>query len=314
MRLPPDLRNPIPVVAAILFVLLEPLHGADGGVPVVTNGIATPIPIPGLQNTFRVTDRIYSGSQPDSDAAFEALAALGVRTIVSVDGSKPDVERAHRFGIRYIHLPFGYDGVPPNRVAQLARVPRLTEGPIYVHCHHGMHRGPTAVAVMCEADDGWTPAQAVAWLHEAGTAADYPGLYRSAREFKKPNQEQLDAATEFPEVAQTSTLVDTMVAIDEHFSWLKRSQKAGWKMPAGHPDLTPAHEATMLWELIREIPRNLDLGDRPEDFRRKLGAAERAADQLRRVLAGSADGPAMDTAFSESDQSCAACHRSYRNQ
>ena len=226
---------------------LHSLRAAEVPAAVQTNQIAKPIHLDGLQHTYQVTDRIFSGSQPDSDTAFAALTRLGVKTIVSVDGSKPDVDLARRFGLHYIHLPFGYDGVPPQRVAELAKVVAVQPGPFYVHCHHGLHRGPTAVAVMCEADEGWTPEQAVAWLHEVGTSDDYPGLYRSAREFKPPTPEQWAAATDFPEVAHVSSLVDAMVAIDEHVGWLKQSQKAGWKTPPAHPDISPAHEATMLW-------------------------------------------------------------------
>ena len=75
--------------------------------------------IPGIHNAFQVTEKIYSGSQPEGDAAFAALQKLGVKTILSVDGSKPDVERAHKFGLRYVHLPFSYDGIPTNRVVEL---------------------------------------------------------------------------------------------------------------------------------------------------------------------------------------------------
>ncbi|MGH7972134.1 MAG: cytochrome c [Limisphaerales bacterium] len=309
------LAGSYPFLAVAIFCAGSPstVRAADVRSPSTTNLIAKPIHLAGLRNTFHVTARIYSGSQPDSDAAFEALTKLGVKTIVSVDGSKPDVEGAHKFGLHYVHLPFGYDGVPTNRVADLAKVIQIEPGPFYVHCHHGMHRGPTAVAVMCEADEGWTPEQAVAWLRQVGTSDDYPGLYRSAREFKPPTPAELAAATNFPELAPTSSLVDTMVAIDERSSWLKQSQQAGWKSPPGHPDMSPVHEAMMLWELFKEVPRATDLSGRTEDFRQKLDEAALAAENLHSVLAKPGAGPALDAAFSRSTQSCAACHKSYRN-
>lgn len=293
---------------------LTGLRAADNPAPAPTNTIAKPIAIPGLQNTFRVNDRIISGSQPDTDIAFAALKQMGIKTIISVDGSKPDVAGAHKAGLHYVHLPFGYDGVPSNRVAELAKVIQIEPGPFYVHCHHGQHRGPTAVAVMCEADAGWTPEQAVVWLREAGTSDDYPGLYRSAREFRPPTKAELNAATNFPELAQSSSLVDTMVAIDEHFSWLKQSKKAGWKTPPKHPDISPDHEATMLWELLREVPRATDLAGRPEDFRKKLAGAEDAANNLRTLLKKPADAAAINAGFTHLDDACFNCHRSYRNK
>lgn len=290
------------------------LRAADSIPPAATHLLAQPVELPGLSNAFQVTPQLYSGSQPDTDAAFQALVKLGVKTIISVDGSKPDIEGAHKFGLHYVHLPFGYDGVPTNRVADLAKVIQIEPGPFYVHCHHGMHRGPTAVAIMCEANAGWTPGQAVAWLHEAGTSDDYPGLYRSARKFAAPTAAEMASATNFPELAHSSSLVDTMVAIDDHSSWLKQSQRAGWRTPPGHPDISPVHEAMMLLELFREVPRATDLTGRTKDFRQKLAAAEKTAENLHTLLAKPAPGPELDAAFTRATQSCAACHKTYRNR
>ncbi|MFO1501732.1 MAG: sulfur transferase domain-containing protein, partial [Verrucomicrobiota bacterium] len=197
------------------------VDAADTTSPSPKPGAAQPVQIIGLDNAFRVSDNIYSGSQPETDATFAALAKLGVKTIVSVDGSKPDVERAHRYGLHYVHVPFGYGGIPTNRVAELVKAVATKPGPFYVHCHHGMHRGPAAVAVICENNGTWSPSQAVAWLHQAGTSQEYPGLFRAASEFRKPTDAELAAVKSLPETAASTSLVDAMVAVDEHFSWLK---------------------------------------------------------------------------------------------
>lgn len=290
------------------------LLASDNSPIAATNLVAQPIEIPGIHNAFRATEKIYSGSQPEGDEAFAALASLGVKTIISVDGTKPDVETAHKHGIRYIHLPYGYDGVPTNRMAELAKVATSDSGPIFVHCHHGKHRGPAAVAVMCEASAGWTPNRAADWLREAGTADDYPGLYRAAQEFKMPTAAELAAIKNLPEIAQSSSLVDAMVAIDAHFDALKRSQKADWKTPPDHADITPAHEATMLWEQFREIARMEETAKRPADFRTHLGKAEQLAETLRQMLREPADRMLLDVTFKQVGQSCAACHKKYRNE
>src|SRR5689334_18836148 len=80
-----------------------------------------PLELPGIHNSYRVTDRLISGSQPEGDASFAALAKVGVKTIITVDGAKPDVSTAKKYGIRYIHLPFGYDGIPKSRVPELTK-------------------------------------------------------------------------------------------------------------------------------------------------------------------------------------------------
>jgi protein tyrosine phosphatase (PTP) superfamily phosphohydrolase (DUF442 family) len=272
------------------------------------------IELPGVHNAFRVNGKVYSGSQPEGDDAFAAIAKLGITTIISVDGSKPDVETARRYGLRYIHLPFGYDGIPTNRVVELASAAGSQTGPVFVHCHHGLHRGPAAVAVICEATLDWTPTQAEAWMRDAGTATDYAGLYRSATTFQKPTPEQLATVRELPEVARTSSLVEAMVAIDEHLSRLKLIQKAGWKTPLDHADLTPEHEALMLWEQLREIARTEDSAKRPQDYRSKLLASEKAAESLRLALKAPEPPAAIEAAFAKVGASCTACHKQYRNQ
>ena len=272
------------------------------------------IAIPGIHNAFRVTDRVYSGSQPEGEEAFAALAKLGVKTIISVDGSKPNVEAARKHGLHYVHLPFGYDGVPTNRIIELVKAVATQSGPIFVHCHHGLHRGPTAVAIICEATAGWSTNRAAAWMRQAGTAADYAGLYRSAINMQKPTHAQLDAIQDLPEAARTSSLVEAMVAIDGHFSALKQSQKAGWKALPGHADISPAQEATLLWEQFRELARTEDTAKRTDDYRAKLTDAEQAADSLRQRLREPTDAVAVDAAFKKAGRKCADCHKKYRDE
>ena len=247
---------------------------------------------PALHNVFRLTPQILSGSQPEGEAAFAWLAAQGVRTIVSVDGARPDVEAARRHGLRYVHLPFGYDGVPTNRVAELAKLARTLPGPFYVHCHHGQHRGPAAAAVLCEASAGWSPAQAEAFLKQAGTAPDYPGLYRSVHGFQAPDPASLDALTNaLPEIAPTPGLVPAMVALDGHLDRLRTAQQAGWRTPPEHPDVAPAHDATLIWEQFRELARALEGLGKPASFMERLRESEAAADELRQALRETTDGP-----------------------
>lgn len=275
-----------------------------------------PSELPGIHNFFKATDKVFSGSQPEGDAGFEALAKLGVKTILSVDGSKPDVEMAAKHGMRYIHLPYGYDGIPTNRVAELAKVATTVEGPIFVHCHHGKHRGPAAVGVMCEATGTWTTNQANQFLHSAGTSSDYPGLYHAVQRFSMPSAAVLAGiSTNFPAVAKTSSFVDTMVTIDGMFDRLKAVQKAGWEAPKNHPDVSPQHEAVLLWEQFRELGRTEDVAQRTEDFRRKLHASERITEQLRDALREkSRDTVAADLAFKQIGESCLNCHERYRNE
>src|ERR1043165_5471955 len=73
---------------------------------------AKPVDFDGLKNVLRLSEKIYSGGAPEGDAGFLVLKKLGVKTLATVDGAKPDVARAKSLGMRYFHFPCGYDGSP----------------------------------------------------------------------------------------------------------------------------------------------------------------------------------------------------------
>jgi protein tyrosine phosphatase (PTP) superfamily phosphohydrolase (DUF442 family) len=268
--------------------------------------------LPGIHNFHRATTHVFSGSQPEGEAAFAALAKLGVKTILSVDGAKPEVALAAKHGLRYVHLPIGYDGITGNRVAELAQAAAVLPGPIFVHCHHGLHRGPAAVAAICRATAGWDATQATNFMHAAGTAPEYAGLYRAVHELTMPSPAQLAAVdTNFPAVAKTTALVDAMVVIDAHFDRLKAADRAGWRSaPAASPGAN-AREALLLLEQLRELARSNDTKQRPEDYRVLLDESRAAAEVVNAQLAAAAS---PGEAFNQLRQSCNDCHRRYRNE
>ena len=268
----------------------------------------------GLQNVYRLSPRIYSGSAPESAADFQHLKELGIRTVLSVDGAKPNVEGAHKCGLQYVHLPFGYDGISSNQVVRLAKAAAELPKPIFVHCHHGLHRGPAAAAIMCEASEQWTAAQSVQWLHEAGTSTNYPGLYHAVASFNMPSAEALASSrSDFVEVSETSAWVDSMVQIDERFDHLKLLQTNSFKPLTAHPDLTAVQEALQLEELLKELLRN-NTTNTGADFRAKLAAATDKATQTRILLSQeSASVAEVTTCLEEVRQSCVNCHAQYRN-
>ncbi len=290
-----------------------------GAADAVTNYFR-PLTAPGIENLFAVGSRVYSGSSPEGEAAFAALEKLGVQTIISVDGAKPDVEMAQKHGLRYVHLPIGYAGVPAPNAAQLVKAAQTMPGPIYVHCHHGKHRGPAAVALMCKGIEGWSAAQAVDWLHAAGTATNYAGLYKTVAAFRPPSAGELKKIpANFPSRAETRSLVDAMVKIDEHFDALKAVAKSGFRAPPDKPDLSPVNESLMLWELFREAHRTKIFVERGDKFLAELARAETTSGDLHARLKDLAtegspsNRAAVDAAFQSVTKHCAACHRTFRD-
>jgi protein tyrosine phosphatase (PTP) superfamily phosphohydrolase (DUF442 family) len=281
-----------------------------------------PVPATGIENLYRLGPNLYSGSQPEGEAGFSALRRLGIRTIVTVDGAQPDVEAARSQGMRYVHLPIGYDGVPADQAVRLIKAVRSLPGPVFVHCHHGKHRGPAAAAVCAIATEGWTPQQARAWLVTAGTSPDYKGLFTSVERFVPPTEEDLARvkAADLPERAEVPALVESMVQVDALWDHLKAIQKAGFRPPTDAPDLDPPHEALMLAEQFREAARHPEAQRRGPEFTRLMADAERTANLLREALKDrqptsprdARTGP--DDPFTRLGNTCTACHARFRDR
>lgn len=269
----------------------------------------------GLLNFYQVAGNIYSGSVPQGESGFKSLQALGIKTIINVDGAKPDLEAARKYGLHYVDLPFGYNGVPNETALRLVKAVETLPGPFYIHCHHGIDRGPSAAAVVCIATVGWTPDQAIAWLRQAGTDTNYPGLYRSVRAFRPPTAESLSGVTNnFPEVADVSPLADAMVELNNLLDDVKLTKQAGYETPLSHPDLDTTNAALALHEALKDLVRSPLVEDRPQDFRNKLTTTEEAANKYHlSFLITPFDTNRADLWYQRTVEGCAACHAAYRN-
>lgn len=304
------MTRPLPALVLLLV-------GCGGSPPPPADTSPDPVPIEseGLHNLFRLNERVFSGSSPEGNAGFESLRRLGVKTVISVDGAKPEVNTAERHGLRYVHLPVGYDGIPAGRALQLAKAVRELPGPVYIHCHHGKHRGPAACAVvMASLDPTWTPERGERWLAVAGTDPKYSGLLQLPRTLRRPTEAELDTlAPDFPTVAMVPDLVRLMVDVDVRWDHLKAVKAAGWNAPADHPDLDPPHEAVLLQEHYREAARMGEVTARGKEFVVLLGDGEAAAKELERALRGK-DGRAAGVAFTRSQAACTNCHERFRDR
>jgi protein tyrosine phosphatase (PTP) superfamily phosphohydrolase (DUF442 family) len=263
----------------------------------------------GIHNLMQVSQRIYSGSEPHGEEGFESLAKLGVKTVVSVDGAKPNLEAAREHGIRYVHIPIGYDGVPEEAGQSLARAVKEVQAPVYVHCHHGKHRGPAAAAVACVAGGELSNKEAIGILERAGTSKDYKGLWRDVENFVPPPE-----GTELPllvEYAKVDSFTAAMSQVDRSFDNLKVCRDAKWGVPPDQPDLDPAQEALLLQEALHESNRNL--GDAyDEQLKTWLAQIEIEATNLRSDLQKK-DSQAANERMILLEKSCKQCHQAYRD-
>jgi protein tyrosine phosphatase (PTP) superfamily phosphohydrolase (DUF442 family) len=264
---------------------------------------------PALANLLRVSDMIYSGGEPNSDDAFSSLVRLGVKTVVSVDGAKPEVEMARKYGLRYVHIPIGYDGVGQAAGLSLASLVATADGPFYIHCHHGRHRGPAAAAVAWIASGGSDGKGALEILERAGTSRDYAGLWRDVENYNVPGDVDLPALVE---VAEIDSLDASMAKIGRAYDKLERCDDANGLASNRRPDLLPAQQALLLKEALRESARHPSDGFGAE-FTAWLSDAATLAQNLEDSLRSKRSADEVARAFRALERSCNRCHKKYRN-
>ena len=238
-----------------------------------------------LPNALQVHPKVISGGQPEGEAGFLELKDLGIKTIVSVDGAKPDVELAKKFGLRYVHLPHGYDGISDERVAELAKAVRDLPGPIYIHCHHGKHRSPAAASAACVGAGLIEHKDARQVLVVAGTSENYRGLYQTAQNVKRIDDSVLDALpAEFPSVAKLPPMAEAMVGVEHAHDHLKLFAGNKWQPIKDQPALEPDHEALLLREHFTELLRSKEVMSKPERYQELMKEGEESAQNMETAL------------------------------
>lgn len=287
--------------ATCLILAMPQVCGADPEAGMVEGFDQLPL-------LYRVSETLYSGGQPKNEEAFVQLKRLGIRTIVNVDGAQPDLELAKKYGLTYVHIPIGYDSVPVEASASMAKALKSNDGPFYIHCHHGRHRGPAmaAIAVQLETDCG--PEGGLDVMRHTGTSADYDGLWRDVREFTRAKVEGMDP--ELFEAVPVGTLATEMAAMDRIWDRIKWCEEVGWQTPEDHPDVAPAHEALMLNERLRELVRLENEFD--DDVLQGLHAAENSAKRLHEALKGG-DTDTANEHFALLRKGCKSCHATHRD-
>jgi protein tyrosine phosphatase (PTP) superfamily phosphohydrolase (DUF442 family) len=266
-----------------------------------------------LHNVYRLGQTLYTGSAPDEEGAFDSLARLGIKTVISVDGAPPDVEAARSHGMRYVHLPITYSSVPHQTLIELVRASRELPGPIYLHCHHGKHRGPAAAVSLWRClDKSVTPDQAVAAMKMIGTADRYQGLYDSVQGLTCPTGSELkESKSELPETSPVPPLAKTMSEIDRIWDRVKTPTSDRDATTIGL-QLTTAYD---LAEHFREAARLADVTEEMQPgFQAVVEDLEALADTIKAELRDPAKAnPQRVEAVARVTTRCDQCHARFRD-
>lgn len=269
-----------------------------------------------LPNAIWVHPSVMSGGLPAGKPAFEELVQLGIKTVISVDGIKPDVQNAEAVGLRYVHLPHGYDGISENRLLQIAKAVRDLPGPAYIHCHHGRHRSPAAAAAVCISLGRIDRSLGLETLRVAGTNPGFRGLVQTVERASLVPSTRLDELQiDWVAVSEVPPIVDAMVAMDSIFDRLKEHQKREW--PGSLAET--AADVLMLKEHYMELHRSESEKKQDPGFLELLEQGRMLSEHLEAKLSHdrvpfSPDGSAhLDSIMKLLSNNCSQCHRQYRD-
>ncbi len=256
---------------------------------------------------------IWSGSEPTGKAEYAQLQSMGIRTVISVDAVAPNIELAKAHGIRVVHLPIGYDKVPDKRVFQITYAIATLEHPIYIHCHHGKHRGPAAAAAGAIAAGYITNDQGLEFMKRAGTSPSYSGLWQSVQLVPRLNLEKIRAQTfPLPERQETSDFITSMGQIDRLHDQLWDRADENFVTPKDHPDLTADAIAGQIQDLLRASATAEEIANQGVHIKLLLQDSIDATIRIEQALAQD-DLDAARFALEDLNQSCLDCHTRFRD-
>ena len=147
-----------------------------------------------IKNFGQMDDRFFRGARP-KDEDYQALAALGVKTIIdltdnSIEYEKPAVEAA---GLRYVNIPMVDKSAPSmdqiNEFLKVVDDPQT--GKFFVHCAGGRHRTGVVGAVYRFRHDNWNLEQALAEMDQYEFGSGYG--HSKQRDFVKEYWDQFQA-------------------------------------------------------------------------------------------------------------------------
>ena len=122
-----------------------------------------------IKNFGQMDERFFRGARP-KDEDYQALAQLGVKTIIDLTDNSRDYEQpaVEAAGLRYVNIPMEDKSYPSmDQINQFLKVvDDPSTGKFFVHCAGGRHRTGVMGAVYRFTHDNWTLDQAMAEMYQ----------------------------------------------------------------------------------------------------------------------------------------------------
>ena len=119
-----------------------------------------------IKRFHQVNEQVYRGAQP-SYQGFEALAAMGVKTVVDLRHEATQFIQEQRIveslGMKFLSVPMTMGAPTDDQITRvLHQLDAFGAGPVFVHCRGGKDRTGTVIACYRIAHDHWESGPALA--------------------------------------------------------------------------------------------------------------------------------------------------------
>ena len=252
-----------------------------------------------------VSASIRTGNTPRVESDFETLQKLGIKTIVSVDGARPNADLANRYGLRYVHLPVGYGQIPRNRIVEICQLSK-TDKIIFVHCHLGKNRGPACAVAAAVALGELQREVAPRVLQNCGLDEHYAQLLDSALNAEPITDAEMSRDTfHFSEYVEPPSLVRRMLEMERLLDELEKR--------ASQPPGDPTQFSSLSLLLLEEF-KELKRLPEADAFSPELRSITQQIRELSSTIEQTSDQPTerMADQLLSIRRSCQSCHQSHR--
>ena len=258
-----------------------------------------------LDGVYKLDDNLYIGPAPGKKH-FSELKSLGIKSLISVDGAVPDLKGAESEEMSYAHVPIRYKGISDaQKLAILAAYEQLPK-PVYLHCHHGIHRAPTSAMIILMNQKRRNKQSAIKEMKTIGTGLNYKGLYKTVETFEPIAESDIKNHKTVPAKATLEDFTEQMAQLDRIFDRLKKYTTQNWKASG---DNSPEHDSLLFRESMTEIVRF----NKDKRFHKELIKMQSDAVELEKEIKLKAF-TAASQRVKQLRKDCRSCHEKYRDE
>ena len=163
-----------------------------------------------IKNFGQMDERFYRGAQPKVED-YQALAALGIKTVIDLQAEPKDYEKAavEALGMKYVNIPMIEKKYPTEEATKMflkvANDPDT--GKFYVHCAGGRHRTGAMGAVYRYQFYDWNFEQVYAEMKKFDFYTRWG--HGAFKDFVKDYYDKIQIAKAAPSTATQSTSIHT---------------------------------------------------------------------------------------------------------